>query len=148
VQADRGTDFIVRSPDDRIVLAVEAKRRSNASAEWAAQMRRNLSAHGMVPDAPYFLLALPDKFFLWKDAPALQAVPPDFEFDATDALRPYLDLLHYPVDELSAASFESIVRLWLEDLVRENGSGRSSWLRASGLDKQLRNAVVTAPLAA
>jgi hypothetical protein len=148
VQADRGVDFIVRTPDERIVLAVEAKRRTNASPEWAAQMRRNLSVHGVLPETPYFLLALPDKFYLWKCAPAQEAVPPDFEFDAADALRPYLDLLHRPIDELSPAGFESIVWFWLEDLVRENGSGQSAWLRTSGLDKHLRNAVVTAQLAA
>lgn len=145
---DAGADFIVRSPDDRVVLVVEAKRRTNASREWAAQMRRNLSAYGVVRDAPYFLLALPDKFFLWKHPPALQAVPPDYEFDARPALRPYLELLRYPVEELSPASFESIVRLWLEDLVREDGGNGARWLHATGLDEQLRNGVVTAPAAA
>ena len=148
MQGDNGVDFVVRSPDDRIVLAVEARRQANASPEWAAQMRRNWAVHGVLPETPYFLLASPDKFYLWKCAPANQAVPPDFQFDAGDALRPYLELMRFPLDELSPAGFDSIVRLWLEDLVRENGSGRWTWLHESGLDKHLRNAVVTARIAA
>ena len=144
---DGGVDFVVRSPDDRIVLAVEAKRQINASREWAAQMRRNFSVYGVLPETPYFLLASPEKFYLWKCAPAHQAVPPDFEFDAADELRPYLQRIRFPLDELSPAGFDAIVRLWLEDLVRENGSGQSAWLNASGLDKHLRNAVITARVA-
>lgn len=148
MRAENGVDFVVRSPDDRIVLAVEAKRQTSSSTEWATQMRRNLSVHGVLPETPYFLLALPDKFYLWKCAPAHEAVPPDFEFDAADELRPYLQLMRFPLDELSPAGFDSIVWLWLEDLVRVNGSGPAAWLSASGLGKHLRNAVVTARFAA
>lgn len=130
---DTGADFVVTSRDGRVVLVVEAKRRANASREWATQMRHNLSAFGAVRDAPYFLLALPDKFFLWKHPPALQAAPPDYEFDARPALKPYLELLHYPVEELSPTSFESVVRLWLEDLVREHGGSKPpAWMKRSG----------------
>ncbi|HEV3049379.1 MAG TPA: hypothetical protein VGX50_03680 [Longimicrobium sp.] len=149
MKADRGVDFVVRSPDDdRVVLAVEAKRQINASPEWAAEMRRNLSVQGVLPETPYFLLASPEQFYLWKCAPAQQPVPPDFAFDAADALRPYLDRIRFSLDELSPAGFDSLVWLWLEDLVRENGTGQATWLRASGLDKHLRGAIVTAQLPA
>lgn len=140
-------DFVIRTQDDQLLLIVEAKKRLNASAEWAAQMRRNLVAHGALPPAPYFLLALPDKFFLWKQPPQDQVVLPDYEFDAEEALRPYLDALASPLNALSETSFESIVRLWLEDLVREELLDQPRWLHASGLDAQLRDAVVTSQAA-
>lgn len=144
--AIRGVDFVVRSPDDHIVLAVEARRQADASPEWAAEMRRNLAELGVIPETPYFLLALPDKFYLWKCATAKEAVPPDLEVDAADALRPYQALMRFPLGELSPAGFDSIVWLWLEDLTRANGSGQPEWIRTSGLDKHLRNAIVTAQL--
>src|SRR5687767_14768726 len=90
-------DFVIRTQDDQILLIVEAKKRINASAEWAAQMRHNLIAHGALPPAPYFLLALPDKFFLWKQQQTSQMVLPDYEFDADEALRPYLESLKSPL---------------------------------------------------
>jgi hypothetical protein len=136
-------DFVIRTQDDQILLIVEAKKRINASAEWAAQMRHNLIAHGALPPAPYFLLALPDKFFLWKQQPASQMILPDYEFDAEEALRPYLESLKSPLSELSETSFESIVRLWLEDLVRDEVLDQPQWLHASGLEGRLRDAVVT-----
>jgi hypothetical protein len=140
-------DFVIRTQDNQVLLIVEAKKRINASAEWAAQMRRNLIAHGALPPTPYFLLALPDKFFLWKQPPSAPAVLPDYEFDAEEVLRPYLDALRSPLHELSETSFESVVRLWLEDLVREEGLEQPRWLHASGLDAQLRDAIVTSQAA-
>jgi hypothetical protein len=140
-------DFVVQSPDQRIVLVVEAKKRANATAEWAAQMRRNLAAHGALPSAPFFLLALPDKFFLWKQPLSTQLALPDFEFDAEEILRPYLESLHTPLSEMSGRSFESVVRLWLDDLVRDGALDQPGWLHASGLDAQLRDAVVTSQAA-
>jgi hypothetical protein len=136
-------DFVIRSPDDRVLLVVEAKKRVNASAEWAAQLRRNLAVQGALPPSPYFMLALPDKFFLWKHASSHQPVPPDYEFDAEAVLRPYLASLKSPLSDLSETSFESVVRLWLEDLVREEGLDQPRWLHASGLDTALRDAIVT-----
>lgn len=140
-------DFVIRSPDDRTLLIVEAKTRVNASAEWAAQLRRNLVVNGVLPPAPYFLLALPDKFFLWKHPDSRQAVLPDYEFDAEEVLRPYAASLGFPLDSLSGASFEWVVRLWLDDLVRGDALEQPRWLRASGLDEQLKDAVVSAQAA-
>jgi hypothetical protein len=136
-------DFVVRSSDNRTVLIVEAKKRINASADWAAQMRRNLAVHGALPPTPYFLLALPDKFYLWKNPSSHQVVAPDYEFDARAALRPYLESLNSPLSTLSETSFESVIRLWLEGLVRDGTLDQPDWLHASGLDADLRDAVVT-----
>lgn len=141
-------DFVLRSPDDRIVLVVEVKNRANATAEWAAQLRRNLAEIGALPSAPYFLLALPDKFFLWTRPSSNEAVPPDYEFKAETVLRPYAAKLSFPLNDLSSAGFQSLVHLWLEDLVRDGTLDPPRWLHASGLDEQLRDATVTARAAA
>lgn len=147
-RADRGIDFVVRSPDNRALLVVEAKNRLNTSADWAAKLRRNLAAQGALPDAPYFLLALPDRFYLWtQQSASLQAVPADYVFEAETVLRPYLDSLKSPLHDLSPASFELLVRLWLEDLVRDGDQEHPRWLHSSGLEEQLRDAVVTSQAA-
>lgn len=89
------------------MLVVEVKNRTNATAEWAAQLRFNLAEMGALPSAPYFLLALPDRFFLWTQPSSNEAVPPDYEFDAETVLRPYAAKLSFPLNDLSKAGFES-----------------------------------------
>ena len=48
-------DIAVSAPDERVQLVVEVKNVRGASPEWAAQLRRNLLVHGLVPNAPFFV---------------------------------------------------------------------------------------------
>jgi len=135
-------DFIVESPDQKAQLIVEARTKRSASRGWAAELRRNLLAHRAVPVAPFFLLALPERFYLWKNAPPNEVVPPDFEADAAEALRPYTTSLHSRLIALTENGFELLVRTWLNDLIHSNyddtnmeplSPSVSRFLRQSGL---------------
>ena len=84
-------DIEVYDRDAQLVLAAEVKSKTNASPEWAIQLRRNILAHGIYPNPPYFLMAFPDKFFLWsKAASEMQNDEPDYVVDARPILQPYL----------------------------------------------------------
>ncbi len=140
-------DFVVQSPDDKVQLVVEAKTKPDASALWAAHMRRNLIAHAAVPSTPYFILALPDHFYMWKNAQSAGTVTPDYVIDTREVLRPYLESLKSSVRDLSEQSFELVVRTWLEDLVKADlGPGREGpqqkWLLDSGLYERVRDGTV------
>lgn len=117
---------MVYATDGSLQLAVEVKSRPGASVEWAAQMVRNMAAHGALPEAPYFLLALPDFFYLWVNQglssadllPGQESPEPAYKIDATRALSPYLD--GSPVVELvglSEQGLELLVAAWLTDLI-------------------------------
>src|SRR5919202_1159445 len=107
-------DIVVYRPDERVLLVAEVKNIRGASAEWAAQMRRNLLVHGIVPNAPFFLLALPDHFYLWKDGKSIQdTVPPDYEVETAVALGAYTERLGIPLEDLSEPSLELLVTSWL-----------------------------------
>ena len=100
------------------ILVVEAKDRLRVSAAWAAKLRRNLIAHGVVGMAKYFLLATPDRFFLWKNAADdLSEVPPTYEIDPSDLLAPYFTAAGITPETVSGHSFELIVGAWLRDLL-------------------------------
>lgn len=91
-----------------------------------------------MPRAPYFLLALPERFYLWKDAPADAAAPPNYEVDAQQVLGPYLEHLKTPLKELSDISLKMLVSSWLHDLVYSSSNGAQKvntekWLTESGL---------------
>jgi hypothetical protein len=113
-------DFVVQSPDQQNQLIVETKTKVAASPDWVARLRRNLLADPRWPAARFFLLALPDRFYLWKNGTSQADVPPDFEVDAREVLRPYVGKLTTDLSALNRYSFELVVRSWLDDLVNSN----------------------------
>lgn len=134
-------DFVVESPDQQVQLIVEAKTKAEASTEWASRMRRNLIVHGSVLPTPFFLLALPTRFFLWRKGDPLEA-PPDFEVDPQDFLSAYYHAAPTQLQRLSEESFELVVYAWLSDLVRHSrGSPEREpvWLVRSGLLESIRD---------
>jgi hypothetical protein len=61
---DMGFDFAVCDDAGRTRAIVEAKRSLGTDAAWAAQLRRNWLAHGLVPAADVFIL-VPDRLYMW-----------------------------------------------------------------------------------
>ena len=141
-------DAVVYDGEGKPVLVVEAKSRFDVTQRWAARTFRNLYAHGSVPDVPYFLLALPDTFYLWRDPgrKALEAfvegsreeVPPDYTAPAWDAIRPYLGGKGVSPDEVSTYSMGMVANAFVADLLNSDLSRESVpadlvWLFDSGL---------------
>src|SRR4051812_39798338 len=137
-------DVVAYDPAGNLILVVEVKTKRGASGEWAAQMRRNLAAHGIIHSANFFLLALPDHFFLWKGRNADPSqVSPDYEIDSQDLLLPYFQAAGIAPDKVSGQSFELIVGSWLRDLVQTSDldpglKERHPWLVESGLFQALQ----------
>jgi hypothetical protein len=112
-------DFVAYSPDGQIALIAEAKGRTNTTRSWATQLRRNMLSHGAVPSSRFFLLALPDRLYLWKDAGnKSELVEPTYEIDAAPFFQPYFAAARVSPDKLTSQSFELIVTSWLRELVR------------------------------
>ena len=137
-------DVAVYDSVGQLQLVVEIKARPGASTEWAVHMRRNLLSHAVIPHTPYFLLALPDFFFLWKDAPAaVLEAQPDYRIRASEMLAPYLDKEITPLGGLSGHGLEQIVTSWLEDVVHaelqpETTGLNRQWLLESGLYESIK----------
>ena len=122
----RRTDIAVYSPDGTLRLAVEVKARPEASKAWAASTLRNLVVHGALPEVPYFMLALPDRFYLWKDphfAPfgdqdfISDGIEPDYEIDTAHVLSHYLESVRTPLHEISEQGLELLAASWLSELM-------------------------------
>ena len=136
-------DIVAHSPGNQLVLAVEVKAIRGASPEWAAQMRRNLMAYPGIAASPYFLLALPDVFYLWKDAPSDQTIAPEYSIDPYPVLSPYLDRSSVSLGEISAQGLEFLVTAWLRSLSslglpRESADPKLNWLFDSGLYEAIK----------
>jgi hypothetical protein len=133
-------DLSVRDAKGQLVLIVEVKRKLNASTEWATKLRRNILAHGTFPNAPYFMMVFPDKFYLWQNAdfyPIYQK--PTYTVDALPILQPYYDQAEVEFSQISSQSLELIVASWLGEIIyftksSEDIDESQHWLIDSGLN--------------
>lgn len=130
-------DIAIYDRANQLALVVEVKTKLNASPEWAARLRRNIFAHGTYPNAPYFLMVFPDRFYLWKNVGIDQeAVEPTYVIEAQPILQPYFDQSGIVANQVSDQSLELIVASWLGDLVHKSRNDlepSQDWLIESGL---------------
>jgi hypothetical protein len=116
--APENTDIAVYGPDGRLQLIVEINSQLGTDLEWAARYRRNLIVNAVVPITPFFLVAAPDRFYLWRQEPFLSnIVPPDFEIDPGSVLAPYIDEAVRLSGRLGNSSLQLAVSAWLSDIV-------------------------------
>ena len=127
----------------QLALIAEVKNKRGASSEWAARMRQNMFAHGLLPNAPFFLLALPDNFYLWKNTDGnLDVIAPTQRVDPRPFLQPYYKNSGISFENLTERSFEFIITSWLNQVSRFRspkdlfGEGQD-WLFSSGLFDKL-----------
>lgn len=123
----------------QLMLAVEVKNKLGASPGWATRLRHNILAHGTYSFPPYFLLALPDRFYLWKESYISGELnEPTYSIDARPLLKPYFDQVGVEFGKLSGESFELLVAAWLGEIIYANESPEKieeskKWLVESGL---------------
>lgn len=141
-------DFIAYNREGKVVLLAEAKSRHGTSDTWAAKLRRNMLAHGILPNSQYFLIATPERIYGWRqeNLPPIE-IPPQFTVDAQKALAPYFSKLGQSPAEISPAAFELLVLTWLTDVARSSGdqAERDPSLRSlseSGLLSSLQHAEI------
>jgi hypothetical protein len=114
-----GIDFVAYDREGRVVLLAEAKSRRGTSEHWAARLRRNMLSHGMLPWAKYFLIATPERMYLWKqERPNPRDVPPEFTIDAAKVFQPYFQKLRQEPSNIGPEAFELLVLTWLNDIAR------------------------------
>lgn len=137
-------DIAVYSPDNKLQLIVEVKNKKEATPEWAAKMRRNLAVHSIVPYSSYFLLALPDHFYLWKNTKIdIDERLPDYTANSKLILEPYLKNFN-DIDAMNEYSLELIVNSWLNkmitaNLTKETIKDQEAWVLDSGLYDSIKH---------
>ena len=132
-------DLAVDNRNGQLTLVVEIKCKTNVSSEWAAKLRRNILAHGTFPQAPYFLMVFPNKFYLWTDVEAhREQSEPTYIIDARPILQPYFERAGVTADQISKQSLELIIVSWLGEIIHaekppEDLNNSQRWLIDSGL---------------
>jgi len=147
-------DVALYDHDGRLTAVAEIKNTRKTSREWAVKLRRNLLAHAGYGRVEFFLLATPDRLYLWKGAGVEPApVQPRYDIDAAPIFRPYFEQAGVDPAAISAPAFELVVGAWLADLVRSGAPSEQlvaeqRWLIESGFLDAVRNGRVEYDIAA
>lgn len=138
-------DIVVHDSTHDVVLAVEVKARRGVDRVWAAQLRRNLHAHGARVAAAFFMILTTDETYLWRESgrPATDAEPPDAVV-ATSALIGN-DLANG--EAVDGRALELLASAWLSAVVAAESSAHlressRDFLVGTGLFEALRGAAV------
>ena len=146
-------DILVYGPDERLRLVVEVKNILGVSAEWAAQLRRNLLMHETLPNAPFFLIVTAEHLFVWKNKKTLvEPEMPDYEINTAEVFASYIDRFRISLVELSEPSLELVVISWIHDLIDSDFSHQTThfehnWVVDSGLYEALKHGSVITQVA-
>ncbi len=127
-------DLELFSRDGQLRAVAEVKNRRGTSGDWAAQLRRNVLAHGGFPDTEFFLMVTPDRLYLWRRSGTEPiVVHPAYEIDARPIFAPYFERAGVDPDGLSGPAFELVVETWLADLMRADALSAQSAAERNGL---------------
>jgi hypothetical protein len=126
-------DIAVFSKDRRPVLAVDVRDSGiYATAESAAELRRSLIAHDLLPEAPFFMLATPVRIFLWL-CEARPDAQPQYSAPAKHVLDSYGSTRRNRESPARGGALEIVIFFWLSDVAR----GARSLSADSELDRLL-----------
>lgn len=144
-------DMTVYDAHGQLAFIIEVKNKLGTSREWAAKMRRNIFAHGLVPDTKWFIIALPDHFYVWKDIESKpEEILPTYDMNPEPFLRPYYDKAGMKLDQLSEKSLELILTSWLNEMAHTDTipssipSETQQWLAESGFLDAIKDGYIEA----
>ena len=76
-------------------------------------------SHGHLPWARYFLIATPERMYIWRqERPDAADAPPEFTIDAAKVFQPYFKKLRQEPSKIGPEAFELLVLTWLTDIAR------------------------------
>ena len=138
-------DLAVYNSRGELKAVIDVKGRYGKTGEWATHTRRNMAAHGHVPDVDYFIIATPERLFLWKESGAEPGlVPPTYEADIRAELAPYYEDTHLDINKISGPALEMLIQTWLTDMIWPDVFGYKhqsppNWVNESGLLNAVEN---------
>lgn len=105
-------DILGYNQKRQLVLVVVTAPQRGKSCEWAAEYRHNLYVNAELPKTPFFIIALPDHFYLWKEVEEEGIVNPTYEMDPRFSLKGFLKRSALAPDKLSRSAFDLLVNAW------------------------------------
>jgi hypothetical protein len=109
-------DILVYNKKRQLALIVVSMNLRDKSRQWVMQFRRNLYQNGTLPKTPFFVMAFPDHFYLWKNVDDEGEVEPTYEMDPRFTLQSFFKKSGLSVEDLDRDSFELLINSWFSVL--------------------------------
>jgi hypothetical protein len=109
-------DILVYDKKRQLALIVVSTNLRNKSSQWVMQFRRNLYQNSALPKTPFFVMAFPDHFYLWKNVEDKSEVEPTYEMEPRFTLQSVVKKSGLSVDNLERDSFELLINFWFTAL--------------------------------
>lgn len=137
-------DIAVFNTKRKLILLAEVKTKIDSSKEWAIELHKTLRMYEKIQEIDYFLLALPDRIYVWDEGMSeSDDSPPTYEFDGQTILQPYFDKVGVSAETIKKPTFELIVGEWLQGLSSgRNGNAELLQQSAPQLLDELRNSQI------
>lgn len=132
-------DIVTYDSNGQPVLIVQIKNKVGTDSSWAKRMRQNLLANNSLPNVRFFLLALPDRFYLWVNTVSKSDIEElTHEVDSMFFLKPYYEKSGASPGNLSNESFELMISSWFNEILHTDTLSDvphqvREWLIESGL---------------
>jgi hypothetical protein len=136
---DLGWDLVVNNYQGKPILGVQLKTKMNTSSDWVVKFRHNILMDNSVQKIPFFLMAFPDRFYLWTEPDIYSnQSKPTYIIDALPVLKLYFERAGIMPEKIRGDSFELLVASWFSDLIHseqlpEEFDASQHWLIDSGL---------------
>jgi hypothetical protein len=111
-------DIVAHSPQREPSAVIELKNRRQLTPEVAVTLRRNIIAHGLLPNVPFFMVLSQDVGYLWPGSDQSVSVwhaQPTLQFPMGPVVRRYLPGLDAG-ERVDEAQLRLLVLQWLTDL--------------------------------
>lgn len=129
-------DIAVYSPDKTLQLIVEIKNRLNPSPDWLAQKYAEMRYNPLISQVPFLMLALPARFYLWRQQESQPDRRADFTLAAAPYLTPYLRAHKLSIKAIGISQssqyrddpyrviekhfyFQTVVKQWLKAVIQD-----------------------------
>ncbi len=113
----KAADIVVYDEFGQVVLLAEVKTpATTTSAQWAADVRRDITSQLRGFRPRYFLVVARDQSYLWT-SPAAESLP-DVQLGTNELLGEYLRDVDATAATIPDTALELVVGIWLRDLTR------------------------------
>ena len=119
----------------RLQLGIEVRTALDTTVEYITEWKQNIFSHEEPLDLPFWMMAFPDRFYLWKNPHQFPESEPDYVIDARPLLQDYFSSTGIRVEKINIGAFELMISSWLSQIIHfgHELEDLPSALRESGL---------------
>lgn len=132
-------DLVAYNRNKQMTLITEFKSATDMDTAWVTEYRNNLLTYANLPSVPFFLVAMPDKGYLWHHHNKENNIPPTHIINLMPILKS-----HSP-QQLNKNNLEMLFTTWLFQRIHqpiEQIPTDERWIIETGLYDAIKDGII------